>query len=34
MGVPAVAPTDVGELVQALMRAFAEPGPHLIQANL
>jgi acetolactate synthase-1/2/3 large subunit len=34
MGVPAVAPTDVGELVHALMRAFAEPGPHLIQANL
>jgi acetolactate synthase-1/2/3 large subunit len=32
MGVPACRPGDAGELVTELRRAFAEPGPHLIEA--
>jgi acetolactate synthase I/II/III large subunit len=34
MGVPAVRATTAEELTAALTRAFAEPGPHLIEAVL
>ena len=34
MGLPAVRVTDVGELVAALKRSLAEPGPSLIEALL
>lgn len=34
MGVPAVAVTTAEEAVAALERAYAEPGPHLIDARL
>ena len=32
LGVPATRVTTAGELDQALRRAYAEPGPHLIEA--
>jgi acetolactate synthase I/II/III large subunit len=34
MGVDAVRPADAAELTDALERALAEPGPHLIEAVL
>ena len=34
MGVPAVRAGDADSLVRALERAYAEPGPHLIEAVL
>jgi acetolactate synthase-1/2/3 large subunit len=34
LGVPAVSVTTAAELDQALRRAYAEPGPHLIEAIL
>ena len=34
MGVPSTRATSAPELVEALRRAFAEPGPHLIDAIL
>jgi acetolactate synthase-1/2/3 large subunit len=34
MGVPAVRVDTAGELVDALARAYAEPGPHLVEAVL
>jgi acetolactate synthase-1/2/3 large subunit len=32
MGVPAEQATTAAELTAALHRAFAEPGPHLVEA--
>ena len=34
MGVPGVRAEDADTLVRALERAYAEPGPHLIEAVL
>jgi acetolactate synthase-1/2/3 large subunit len=34
MGVPGVRVEDADRLVRALQRAYAEPGPHLIEAVL
>jgi acetolactate synthase-1/2/3 large subunit len=34
MGVPGTAVTTADELVAAMERAIAEPGPHLIEAIL
>jgi acetolactate synthase-1/2/3 large subunit len=31
MGVPASRATTAGELAQAIERALAEPGPHLVE---
>ena len=34
MGVPAARTADAGEFADELRRALAEPGPHLIEAQI